>query len=300
MSEAIPLQRPALNLSLQALPPLWKTYPRGLWGAAQRQQGRVYGTPHEMLIKLDNFTIDLQETQAFATVCGVELQTVGTALLCPPTWPEAWFNGMMTRLIVDPTFPLCPLGILHIEQFIHQHHPLTTGMTVQLRCMLRALSQTDRGIEARMGMEVWQATTLMWEGEALFLSRGKASSGRQRPADVALSDGQPLLAPADTGRAYAGVTGDYNPHHLWPWSARLVGFKRPIAHGMWTMARALAMQAAQVGPLPASFRLHASFKRPLELPGESRFFSETKENGHLLRVMDPKTGAPQLILEIGS
>jgi hypothetical protein len=44
----------------------------------------------------------------------------------------------------------------------------------------------------------------------------------------------------DTGRLYARLSGDYNPIHLWPWSARLLGFKRPIIHGMHTVGRAVA------------------------------------------------------------
>ena len=45
----------------------------------------------------------------------------------------------------------------------------------------------------------------------------------------------------DTGIRYAKVSGDWNPHHLYPWSARLLGYRSPIAHGLWTLARAVAV-----------------------------------------------------------
>ena len=45
--------------------------------------------------------------------------------------------------------------------------------------------------------------------------------------------------PASLGARVAWTTGDWNPHHLWAWSARLLGYRQPIAHGMWTMARSL-------------------------------------------------------------
>jgi len=45
--------------------------------------------------------------------------------------------------------------------------------------------------------------------------------------------------PASIGLQYARVTGDYNPHHLYPWTARLVGYSNAMAHGMWTLQRAL-------------------------------------------------------------
>ena len=49
-----------------------------------------------------------------------------------------------------------------------------------------------------------------------------------------------LPAPADTGVRYGSASGDYQLHHLYPWTARLVGYNQPIAHGMWTLSRALA------------------------------------------------------------
>ncbi len=46
---------------------------------------------------------------------------------------------------------------------------------------------------------------------------------------------------AHLGVQYGYISGDWNPHHLWPWSARLLGYRKPIAHGMWTMAKALSL-----------------------------------------------------------
>ncbi len=49
-----------------------------------------------------------------------------------------------------------------------------------------------------------------------------------------------LAVPADTGVRYSSASGDYQPHHLYPWTARLVGYNQPMAHGMWTLSRAVA------------------------------------------------------------
>lgn len=49
-----------------------------------------------------------------------------------------------------------------------------------------------------------------------------------------------MYIPKWTGIRYAKVSGDWNPHHLYPWSARLIGYKMPIAHGMWTLGRVIA------------------------------------------------------------
>jgi acyl dehydratase len=60
------------------------------------------------------------------------------------------------------------------------------------------------------------------------------------------------------------VSGDWNPIHLAPLSARLFGFERAIVHGMWSLGRI----AAELGPRVAAsaVELSAAFKLPVLLP----------------------------------
>src|SRR5213076_2448555 len=74
--------------------------------------------------------------------------------------------------------------------------------------------------------------------------------------------------PGDIGRRYAAVSGDRNPIHLHPLSARLFGFPRAIAHGMWTKARALAAQEAE---LPDAYTTSVRFRKPILLPSRVEF-----------------------------
>ncbi|MDX3161552.1 MaoC/PaaZ C-terminal domain-containing protein, partial [Streptomyces scabiei] len=66
----------------------------------------------------------------------------------------------------------------------------------------------------------------------------------------------------DVGRRYGAVSGDRNPIHLHPLGARLFGFPRAIAHGMWTVARCLAEHGT-----PPATRVRAEFRAPVSLPG---------------------------------
>src|SRR5699024_5544290 len=67
----------------------------------------------------------------------------------------------------------------------------------------------------------------------------------------------------DTGRAYAAVSGDFNPIHLSVLSAKALGLRRSIAHGMYAAARVLATL-----PLakPDSFTWDICFDSPIFLP----------------------------------
>ncbi|MFD5516087.1 MaoC/PaaZ C-terminal domain-containing protein [Streptomyces sp. NPDC127066] len=92
------------------------------------------------------------------------------------------------------------------------------------------------------------------------LDRGEGP-GRRQGAEPLPALAEWHLAP-DVGRRYGAVSGDRNPIHLHPLTARLFGFPRAIAHGMWTVARCLA----EYGPgRPAQVR--AEFRAPVLLPG---------------------------------
>ncbi len=76
--------------------------------------------------------------------------------------------------------------------------------------------------------------------------------------------------PKSVGRAYVGFwfhcspNPDYNPIHLSAPSAKLFGFPRAIAHGLWNKARSLAALGER---LPASgYRVEVRFQKPVLLP----------------------------------
>ena len=95
------------------------------------------------------------------------------------------------------------------------------------------------------------------------------------PFSFWFTDSQTWELASNLGRRYASVSGDYNPIHLFPASARLLGFKRHIAHGMWSKARCLAAMDQQ---LPAAgYSVDVNFHRPLFLPSQVQFYSGQRQ-----------------------
>ena len=65
------------------------------------------------------------------------------------------------------------------------------------------------------------------------------------------------------------MSGDVNPIHLHALSARAMGFRRAIAHGMWTYARTLAaLGRTSLGPSSSS----VWFTTPVFLPSTVEAF----------------------------
>ena len=135
----------------------------------------------------------------------------------------------------------------------------------------------DEGVKASEARPSHDTLECVWQATQTLLRLGVdrpvgAPFASHALADVG-ADELPLLwqgsfdVPADTGRRYAQVSGDFNPIHLWPLTAQLLGFRRAIAHGLWTQARALALlQPDGVWPQAA---LQTVFKRPLLLPAQA-------------------------------
>ena len=131
-----------------------------------------------------------------------------------------------------------------------------------------------------------------WASTMTVLSRTIRGQGERPPAreeppyPTARSAEWPV--PADQGRRYAAVSGDHNPIHTSALLARLFGFPRPIAHGMWTLGRAISTLGDD---LPARCALEVRFRSPLLLPSTVCFEGgrDTPTNGRFRVWREQKT-----------
>jgi hypothetical protein len=142
---------------------------------------------------------------------------------------------------------------------------------LDLRVRAQDLRDHDKGRQFDVVAEAQVAGEPVWRSTSTYLRRGGgggSSKGgdREQPPPAEMQ----LTAPADIGRRYAAVSGDRNPIHLHPLSARLFGMPRPIAHGMWLKARCLALLESQ---LPDAYTASVRFKLPVYLPGKLSFAS---------------------------
>ena len=120
---------------------------------------------------------------------------------------------------------------------------------------------------------------VVWESTSTYLVRGRRNPDATWPSDLVdvAPSGPVFPLKADLGRRYAKVAGDYNPIHLYPLTAKALGFKRQIAHGMWTKARCIA---ALENRLPDAARVDVAFKKPVFLPSSVAFGSLKHLDGY--------------------
>jgi acyl dehydratase len=150
--------------------------------------------------------------------------------------------------------------------------------------------QFDLFAVARVGTEQ------VWSGRSTYLRRGKPAnpSGAKSPRPELGEPAGPVAqvrVPGDIGRRYGAVSGDRNPIHLHPLTARAFGFKSAIAHGMWLKARTLATLE---GRLPDSYAVDVAFKTPVQLPSTIAIATSRDADVWTLDVRNARSGKPHL------
>jgi acyl dehydratase len=210
------------------------------------------------------------------------------------------------KLMTDPSFPFGAIGLVHIHNRITQHRPIDAGETLAIKVWSGPIEPHPRGRQFGIHTEARAGDELVWHEVSTNLRRagGRSEEGNapdNRPQGdprrgVALeASGLPITAvwrlPGDLGRRYGSVSGDLNPIHIHPLTARPFGFPSAIAHGMWTKARCLAALQAR---LPPAFTVEVAFKRPILLPATVAFAEGAGENGIAFGVRDKRKDTPHL------
>jgi acyl dehydratase len=243
----------------------------------------------DLTLVLNDVEIDPDRLAAYARVCGFSLRDS-----VPPTYPHILAFPLHMALMTDSSFPFPAIGLVHIYNRIAQRRPIRLGEKLSLRVWATPIEPHPRGRQFSLRTEARAGEELVWEEVSTNLRRGRSDESGKAP-EVASAEELPAAAtwklPGDLGRRYAAVSGDRNPIHMHPLTARLFGFPSAIAHGMWTKARCLAAVESR---LPAAFTVEAAFKRPILLPATVQFAEAWSEGGVQFGVRDAKEETPHL------
>lgn len=235
---------------------------------------------------------DLDAVAAYAKVCSFTLRNH-----LPPTYPQVLAFPLHMAVMADGRFPFGAVGLVHVGNRIVQHRPLGLDEELELRVRPTELRPHPRGKTFGLVTEAWRGGQKAWESVSTMLRRGSEKpTGPKRTAD---SEGEdPSLTVSaewrlegDLGRRYAAVSGDRNPIHMHSLTARPLGFRSAIAHGMWTKARCLAALESR---LPDAFAVEVAFRKPILLPAKVEFLTDPDGEEIEFAVRDAKRQTPHL------
>jgi acyl dehydratase len=271
-------------------PSLAATFFRAL-GTGAKRPSKVDALPPVELV-LPRVQLNAQHIGQYSALCGFH---VGQGV--PLIYPQLLTFPLVTAYMCSDDCPWPAMGTVHLANAIQQHQPLFADDVVRVEMATGQLFAHEKGQVFTLKLRILRGDELVWSATQSLLRVGvKETSGEayasQIQSDAPLSCQAEFAASADLGRRYGAVSGDRNPIHLTAVTARLFGFQRAIAHGMWTQARALScLLPAQ--PLQAA-SLDVEFKTPLYLPGRATLWSARMDTGALFEVRDAKGAKPHL------
>lgn len=208
-------------------------------------------------------TVDRRRLADYNRVCGFRL-----ADALPATYPHILAFPLAMRLMSAPNFPFPVVGLVHVANRIELRRPIDAGATLDLSVRAADLRPHDRGRQFDIVATASEGDEVVWRGVSTYLRREGKSAGKGGERAAPPPASARWRVEPRVGTDYARVSGDHNPIHTSRLGARLFGFPRPIAHGMWSKARCLA---ALEGRLPEAYTVDVSFKLPILLPSTVAF-----------------------------
>jgi acyl dehydratase len=175
--------------------------------------------------------------------------------------------------MTDGAFPYPAIGTVHLDNVVERTRRIAPDELLNLDVRFVGPYPHRKGATFQIETTASSAGEIVWRERSTMLRIGAnvPATAADLPAlPVPSDESAPASAtteqwslPENLGRVYGAVSGDRNPIHLHPLSAKAFGFPRAIAHGMWTASR---IASALGDDLPDACTLGVRFERPILLP----------------------------------
>lgn len=170
-------------------------------------------------------------------------------------------------------------GLIHVENRLAMHGTVLMDAPLAVTTTLQLPPPAANGaLHCVLQTRAFDDERLVFSCDSTYLVKRGSRAGRAAAHQADTPPGQTLggwTVPRDAGRRYAALSGDWNPIHLWPWTARLMGMRAPIIHGAHTLAKACALLQAESGRDIAS--VWCRFRQPVPLGADVALFADQAE-----------------------
>jgi len=286
-----------VSYRFQRMPAASRYFPRALFGrrSAFVPEGQ---TVPRLEASLESVRASRRHLDRYRKICGFTDDG-----LLPIAYPHVVAMPLQYAILTHPRFVVRIMGLIHVANEIRQARPLPADRPFGVRTWIEGHRAVDRGHEFDLYTSAEDAEGTAWLEKSTLLAR-RSSSGKPgaRSARQALRYEKPgasdlvrhadIDVPRAVGRRYGWLSGDLNPIHLADRGARMFGFDRAVAHGMWSMARTLA--ALEPGALTPPVRANVEFKFPLFMPSIAGLEHWAHEARHVFVLKDTESDRPHL------
>jgi len=257
------------NIVFESIPGLPVLY---LKAGIKRNAKQLKSLP-ELSMKVSGFKINSKQLSNYLSKF-----KYGSTQLLPAPFLYLATQSIQLYMLTLPEFPLSPAGLVHLGVRFEQPKELSPewrGVVVmsiinQRRSRKGLVLDIESRFEDNTGT-VYLIITSTYLARAVKVRNDDSIPKLVHFDETLLTDGgafeSSFSVGRDSGKHYARLSGDYNPIHLYGWSAKLFGFKQPIIHGLYMVSKTYSELYKQhnIGPLEGTFQ----FKSPLYLPGKA-------------------------------
>ena len=286
-----------VSYRFQRMPAVSRYFPRALLGHRSALVPEGQGVPR-LEGSVATVRVKRRHLDRYREVCGFADDGH-----LPIAYPHVVAMPLQFAILTHPRFVVRLMGLIHVANDIRQARPLPANRAFGLKSWIEGHRAVDRGHEFDLYTSVEDAEGTAWLEKSTLLAR-RPSNGKPgaRSARQALRYEKPgasdpvqeadIDVPRAVGRRYGWLSGDLNPIHLADRGARMFGFDRAVAHGMWSMARTLA--ALGPGALVPPVQAHVEFKFPLFMPAVAKLEQWTHESRRVFVLKDAESDRPHL------
>ncbi|MGL6257827.1 MaoC/PaaZ C-terminal domain-containing protein [Vibrio sp. WXL210] len=182
------------------------------------------------------------------------------------------------------SFPVSVLGLVHTGLTIEKHQTRGAEDQYTVVAEVTRVERQESGTQVDVAISIFAGDELCVSMLSNYLSPSRKRNKfhpKVSPNEQGYDMSEAHLVDYNIGKArkYAKLSGDYNPIHIHTILAKLFGFKRPILHGMYSVASLFAY--CNKRNLGSDKQMRVRFKRPLLLPQQA-YIVQMDTRGYLL------------------
>lgn len=217
-----------------------------------------------------------------------------------PVYPYALLTDLHLQLVSDVGFPYSAFGILHRREEITLLKSLGPGEWA-FSCQLLDLNDQEGELTFKIRSELSINGELCWVSQTYAIKRQTKRAKHLKKQDNVISDITPWLKesrelPCSLGLRYGLLSGNIDPIHIHPLSAKLMGHPTSIMHGMWGVAYSCSLFQREGHNVSLGNSISIKFISPIYLPREISYFSS--ENAQYFGLYNAERSRPHLLIEL--
>jgi len=286
-----------VDYRFRQLPSAFRYFPRAVFGGRHALVPEGQSVPR-LEGRVDTVRAHRHHLARYRQLCGFADDGC-----LPVTYPHVLAMPLQFAILTHPRFVVRIMGLVHVANEIRQSRPLPADRVFALRSWIEGHRDADRGHEFDLYTSVEDGEGTAWLEKSTLLAR-RAAGGKpasrgarqalryEKPGEGTSAAAVGIDVPRAVGRRYGWLSGDLNPIHLADRGARLFGFDRAVAHGMWSMARTLAALGSEA--LAAPVDVQVEFKFPLFMPAVARLEHWTNGDRRVFALKDGESDRPHL------